>query len=92
MSATAARLFAWLQDAAFYREMHLDAGINQLADIVPVFQVPGATINLVDNDAAGDPKPQKAQHLIERWPSLLGSAFLFLEPPDDFQPVPFGIA
>jgi 2-polyprenyl-3-methyl-5-hydroxy-6-metoxy-1,4-benzoquinol methylase len=25
MSATAARLFAWLQDAAFYREMHLDA-------------------------------------------------------------------
>jgi len=76
----------------FRCEVHIDAGIDELADMIPVLEISRAAINFVDDDTASGAKAQQPQHLIERGASFFGSAFLLFKPADNFQAVTLGIA
>ena len=63
--------------------MNLHAGVNQFADIGPIFEVPRAAVDLVDDDSPDGSAPQQPQHLGESGAAFLRRAFPLLEPPDD---------
>src|ERR1051326_388919 len=74
------------------RKIDLHAGVDELSKVGPVAEVPGATVDLVDDDTVRRATPQKPHHFGEARPAALCGRELLLKPADDSETLPFGIA
>lgn len=70
----------------------IDTEINETRDIVPVPEVAGTTVDLMDYDPGNLPLSQEAQHTSEYRSATTRCALLFLEPTTDDEAVPFSVS
>lgn len=73
-------------------EVHLDAEVDELADLGPVLEVAGAPVDLVDDDAGGLAGTQLPQHRRECRPAELRGRHRLFEPFADVELVFQGVA
>src|ERR1035437_1642844 len=67
------------------REVHLNATVDQFAEVGPIFEVACAPVNLMDHDAARISLAQSLEHRAPDRPAFFSRRLLFLEPPDNGQ-------
>src|SRR6185369_15860607 len=73
-------------------EMDGDAGVDKLAEVGPIPQVPRAPVDLVDDESVGLALPQEAEHLRELRATALRRRPGLLEPLGNGEAVGRGIA
>src|SRR5579872_2579255 len=76
----------------FIGKVNFDALVNQFSEVGPVPQVSGATVNLVDDDAASGLFSEQPHHRTEYRPALFGCRFLFFKPTGNLQLAALGVA
>src|SRR5262249_47389648 len=69
-------------------EVHRDAAIDEFAEFRPVTEVPGAPVNLVDQDSFDLTLTQEPEHFCPLPPSALCGCLPFLKPARDLEAVP----
>src|SRR3546814_14627948 len=68
---------------AVVREVHIDAAVEQLAEVRPVSEVPGSAVDLVEDDAGGPNAGEETDHGAEYPTSRIRPWPQHLEPPAD---------
>lgn len=61
-------------------ELHFDAGIYQITEVIPVFEVSRAAVDLVHDDAIRRSAAKELEHFIEAFPAAFGGGLLFFKP------------
>ncbi|MEI9931360.1 MAG: hypothetical protein WDM89_12660 [Rhizomicrobium sp.] len=69
----------------FMRELEIDASVVELAEHVPVVEIAGAAVNLMDDHAPRFAFLKARQHPGEHRTARLGGGLNFNEPIDDFE-------
>src|SRR5262249_13809440 len=64
----------------FVSEMDFNASIYKFSEISPIFQVPSAPVDFVDDDSIAFASIQKLEHFVKDGPASFGSGFYFLKP------------
>ena len=82
---------ARLEVETLVREMDFNAGVNQLSKIRPVLEVPGASIDLVDDDAFCFSLSKTSKHLGKQGTAALRGRLAFFKPRQDRQAVALGV-
>src|SRR3546814_236096 len=76
---------------AVVREVHIDAAVEQLAEVRPVSEVPGSAVDLVEDDAGGTTAGEATDHAAEYPTSRLRRCLHLFEPLADSEAVERGV-
>src|SRR5262249_28601451 len=77
---------------AFVGKVNFYSLVNEFSEVGPVFQVPRATVNLVDDDSSTFAFIKQLEHFVKDRPAPFGSRLSLLKPFADLQLVPLRIA
>ena len=76
----------------FIGKMDFHAPVDQFAEVCPVPEIPGAAVDLVDDDADSGLLPEQFHHRAEDGTALFGRRFLLFKPAGNLQLVSLGVA
>jgi hypothetical protein len=77
---------------AFVSKVNFNALVDEFSNVSPIFKVPRAAVNLVDDDSIPLAALKKLEHFVKDWPASFGSCLSFFKPFTDLQSVVLCVA
>src|SRR5262249_39983696 len=77
---------------AFVSEVDVYAAIDEFSKVSPIFQVPRASVNLVDDNSVALASLEKREHFVKDRPAPFSRCLSFLKPFTDLQSVSLRMA